>query len=130
MAEMETKQAGRDNGKTRAEMQRFSEDIQQATRRNADAAARSLGEVNKGLQAIASEWTEYSKQTVEEGVRAFQQLLGARSLGQLIEAQAQFASRALDRNVSSVTKLTEMYLATMRQAAEPIGQESNRQLNT
>jgi phasin family protein len=108
----------------------LKEALSEATRRNADAAARSLGEVSKGLQAIASEWTEYSKQTVEEGVRAFQQLLGARSLGQLIEAQAQFASRALDRNVSSVTKLTEMYLATMRQAAEPIRQESNRQLNT
>lgn len=37
-----------------------------------DAAVKSLGEMNKGLQAIAAEVTDYSKKTVEDSMRAFE----------------------------------------------------------
>jgi hypothetical protein len=47
--------------------------------------------VNKGLQAIAAEVTDYSKKSFEDGTRAFEQLLRAKSFEQVIEIQSQFA---------------------------------------
>ena len=38
---------------------------------------RSFSEVNKGLQAIAAKFADYSKQSFEDGTRAFEQLIGA-----------------------------------------------------
>lgn len=122
----EAKRPPGDNGRTREEMQQVSHEIQHATHQTADAAARSLSEVTNGLERIALEWTEFSNKAVQENMQTLQQLFGARSLGQLMEAQAQFASRAVDRNLSGLTRLTEIYLATIRKAAEPVRHEQQK----
>ena len=65
-----------------SDVQRFSDEVQRAGKKGFDAAVSAFGEANKGFQAIAAEITAYSKKSLEDGTRAFEQLLGAKSFQQ------------------------------------------------
>ena len=85
-----------------------------------DAAVRSFGEVNKGFQAIAAEVTDYSKKAFEDSTRAFEQLIGAKSIEQAIEIQSQYAKKAYDTYVAEMSKLGEMYVGLAKDAYKPV----------
>lgn len=93
-----------------------------------DAATHSLGEMNKGFQALAAEMTDYSKRTFEDVFHAWEQLLGAKSVGQIVEIQSQYAAKAYETYMSELSKLGEMYLATARSASKPIEQATTRKV--
>ena len=50
-----------------SDIQKYGEEFQRVSRDGFDAAVSSFGEVNKGLQAIAAEFTAYSKKSFEDG---------------------------------------------------------------
>ena len=56
--------------------------------------------MNKGFQAIAAEVTDYSKKAFEDSTRAFEQLIGAKTIEQAIEIQSQYAKKAYDGYVA------------------------------
>ena len=47
------------------------EEIQKTGQDNFDAAVKNLEEVNKGVQAIATEVTDYTKKAFEDGTAAY-----------------------------------------------------------
>src|SRR5262245_20665938 len=102
--------------------QKFGEEFQKVGKDGFDAAVHSFGEVNKGLQAIAAEVTDYSKRSLEYGTAAFEQLLRAKSFEQVIEVQSQYARMAYEAHVAELTKLGEMYTDLTRNAYRPVEQ--------
>ena len=96
------------------------EDFQKVGKDGFDAAVRSFGEVNKGFQAIAAEVTDYSKKAFEDGTRAFEQLIGAKSVEQAVEIQSQYAKKAYDTYVAEFSKLGEMYAGLAKDAYKPV----------
>ena len=75
------------------ELKNVGEEYQRLSKEGFNAATRSLGEMNKGFQALAAEMTDYSKRTFEDVFRAWEQLLGARSMDRAFEIQSQYAMR-------------------------------------
>ena len=71
--------------------QRVSDQFQRAAEGGWQAAGRSITEVNRGFQALAAEMTEYSKKTFDDTIRTREQLIGVKSLEQLVEIQSQYA---------------------------------------
>jgi hypothetical protein len=106
----------------RRAVQKFGEEFQRVGKDGFEAAVSSFGEVNKGLQAIAAEVTNYSKKAFEDGTGAFEQLLGAKSFDQVIEIQSQYAKRAYDNYVAELSKLGEIYAGLTRNAYKPVEQ--------
>ena len=98
--------------------QKTTDEFQNMGKNDYDAIVRSYGELNKGLQAIATRWTTYSK----DATRAFEQLVGAKSLEQAIEIQSQYAKKAYDSWVAEASKLSEMYTDMARTAYKPVEQ--------
>lgn len=96
------------------------EDIQKAGQENFDTAVKSFGEVNKGVQAIAGEVTEYTKKSIEEGTSTFEQLIGVKSVEQAVEIQTTYAKKAYDNYMSQVTKIGEMYADLAKDAYKPV----------
>ena len=66
--------------------------------------------------------TDYSKKAFEDGTRAFEQLLGAKSFEQVIEIQSQYAKRAYEAYIAELSKLGEMYAGLTRNAYKPVEQ--------
>jgi hypothetical protein len=69
-----------------------------------------LVRVSKGLQAIGDTTVDYAKKSFEDGTRAFEQLVGAKSYEQVWEIQSQYAKKAFDSYVAQASKLGEMYV--------------------
>jgi phasin family protein len=104
-------------------MEQFSkvgEEFQKIGNDGFDSAVRFFGDVNKGFQAITAEVTDYSKKAFEESTRAFEQLIGAKSIEQAIEIQSQFAKKAYDAYVAQMSKLGEMYVGLAKDAYKPV----------
>jgi phasin family protein len=103
-------------------IQKLTDESQKFGKEGFDAALRSYGELNRGLQAIAAKTADYAKKSFEDGTRAFEQLLGAKSLEQAIEIQSTYAKKAYDAWVAEATKLSELYVNLARDAYKPVEQ--------
>jgi len=104
------------------DVRKIGEEFQRAGKNGFDAAVSSFGEVNKGLQAIAAELTDYSRKTFEDGARAFEQLLGAKSFEQVFQIQSEYARMVYEAHVAELSKLGEMYAGLTRNASKPVEQ--------
>ena len=109
-----------------SDVQRFGEDFQQASKNGFDASVRSLGEVSKGVQAIAATIVDYSKKNFEDSTRAFEQLIGAKSFEQAWEIQSQYAKKAFEAYVAQASKIGEMYVDLARNAYQPVEQAATK----
>ena len=74
------------------ELKDIGEEYRRASQNSFAQVVRSVGEIQKGFQGIASEMTEQSK----------------RSVGQALELQTRIAKKAYDTYVSELTKLGQM----------------------
>ena len=104
------------------DVQKIGEEFQRVGKNGFEAAVGSFGEVNRGLQAIAAELTDYSRKTFEDGTRAFEQLLGAKSFEQVIQIQSEYARMVYEAHVAEWSKLGEMYAGLTRNAYKPVEQ--------
>ena len=86
-----------------ADIQKFGEELQRASKDGFDASVRSFGEVSKGFQAIGATIVDYAKKSFEDGTRAFEQLVGAKSFEQVWEIQSQYAKKAFDSYVAQAS---------------------------
>jgi phasin family protein len=103
-------------------MQKASEDLQELGKDNYDGMVRSYGEVNKTFQTIAERWTDFSKQSLEDAMRAWQQMISAKSPEQLHQIQSDYAKKAYDDWMAEMTKLGEMYSSAAHDAQNPAEQ--------
>lgn len=106
--------------------QKAGEQFQKIGKDNFDAAVRSYGELNKGLQAISAKLVDYPKTWFEQTTKALEQLVGAKSLEQAFEIQSQYAKKACDLHVAETSKLSEMYVALLRGTYNPIEQVASK----
>ena len=110
------------------ELKNVGEEYQSLSKEGFDAATRSFGEMNKGFQVLAAEMTDYSKRTFEDVFRAWEELLGARSMDRAFEIQSQYAKKAYDNYIAEVSKLGEMYVSLARNAYKPVEQAAARKV--
>ncbi|GFO80784.1 phasin family protein [Methyloceanibacter sp.] len=98
---------------------KIGDDFQKFGKDGFDAVFGSFGEVNKGFQAIAAEWTDYSKKAFEDSTNAFEQIIGAKSVEQAVEIQSKYVKKAYEAHIAELTKLGEMYASLMQSAFRP-----------
>ena len=103
-------------------IEKASKDFQKITKDNYDAMLRSYGELNRGLQGIGEQVTSYSKQAFADATGTFEKLVGAKSLEQVVEIQAQAAKKAYDSWVAEATKIGEKFTSVSRDAYKPVEQ--------
>ncbi|AXS40889.1 phasin family protein [Breoghania sp. L-A4] len=92
------------------------EDIQKVSKDSMDQAMKSFGSLSKGLQAIATEYADFSKKSLEDGTAAFEKVIAAKSPDKALEAQSEFVKTSYSGMVSEMTKINEMYVDLAREA--------------
>jgi hypothetical protein len=96
------------------------EDFQKLSQSNTDTAMRMMGEWSKGWQTIATEMTDYSKRSFEEGTATFEKLLSAKTIEQAFEIQSSYAKRAYDDYMQQLSKFGAMYNDFAKEAYKPV----------
>jgi phasin family protein len=101
-------------------MQKAGEDFQKIGKENYDAMVRSYGELNKNFQAITSRWADFSKRSFEDASRAWEEMIGAKSVDKAIEVQTKYAKDAYESWIAEMSKIGEMYSSAARDAYKPV----------
>jgi phasin family protein len=124
LAEQPAKRNGRAGLHARRPTKRMAmvknfEDMQKFGKDNMDATMKSIGAASKGFQAIAAEFTNYSKKSFEDGTAAVERLLGAKTLEKAIEVQSDYVKTAYEGFVAEATKLGELYADLAKESYKP-----------
>ena len=85
-----------------------------------EAASAAMGEVAKGLQAIAAEATDYSKKSFADSSALVEKLVGVKKLDEAITLQTDYAKSSYEGFVAQATKMGEMYQAVAKEAFKPV----------
>jgi hypothetical protein len=96
------------------------DDFQKLGQQNVDTAMKMFGGWSKGWQAIATEMTDYTKRSFEEGTATVEKLLSAKSFEQAVEIQTGYAKRAYDDYMHQVSKLGGLYAELAKEAYKPV----------
>jgi hypothetical protein len=108
--------------KVQEQAQRAGQDFEKAIDGGFEAASRSVDDINKGFQTIATEMTDFSKRRFEDVLSAWDQLLRARTLGDVFQVQSKYAQRAYEDYMSQISKVGELFLSTANNAGKPVGE--------
>ena len=81
-----------------------------------DAITAAATSTAKGLLAITTEATGYSKKSVENGFALGEKLLGARKLDEIVQLQSDFAKAAYDDFIAGAAKISNIYVDLAKDA--------------
>jgi hypothetical protein len=95
------------------------QDFQKVSKVEMADYVQAMGDLNKSWQAIASEMTDYSKRSFEDGVATFQKLATARSVPEAVEIQTAYAKNAYETYMHQMSKIGGMYQTLAKDAFKP-----------
>src|SRR5262249_34350677 len=104
------------------ELRNIGEEYQRLSKAGLNASVLCFAEANRVCEAFTAEMTDYSKRAFDDGCRAWEQLVGAKSLDRAFEIQSQYVKQTYDSYLSEMSKLGEMYVSLARNAYKPIEQ--------
>jgi len=96
------------------------EQFAQFGRENFDAILKSANVTTKGLENLQAEVTAFHKQSVEDTVAATKAIFAAKTVHEAFEVQADFTKSAFDAYVQQMNRMSDIWLATAKDAAEPL----------
>ena len=85
-----------------------------------DVALKQLGAVSKGVQAIASEVADYSKEAFETTAAAAEKLLGAKTLEKAVEVHSDFLKSSYEGFVARSGKFGQLYADLAKETYKPL----------
>ena len=84
-----------------------------------EAVTTATASTTKGLQAIAAEITDYSKNSFEKSRAHFEKLVGVKKIDEAIQLQSDFAKSAYEDFVAEATKIGSLYSDLAKEAFTP-----------
>jgi phasin family protein len=100
------------------------------SKKNLEAVVASVSAATKGAETLGAQAVAYGKQAFETQVTAAKALAGAKTPQELFELQTAFAKGAFETYVAEVTKMTETFQASLKDAAAPINARVNDVVGT
>jgi len=85
-----------------------------------EAYVKSANVAGKGVETLHNELVSYSKQSFEDSITAAKAVLGSKSVHEAFELQSDFAKTAFDTYVGQVTKFSEIFASTAKDALQPL----------
>lgn len=95
-------------------------DIGEFGKDNVEAVVESASTFAKGVESIASEQANYAKSSMEKSVEQFKSVASAKTPQDFMEAQSDYFRSAFEANVSQMSKLSDMWIATTKDCSEPL----------
>lgn len=111
--------------KARLDMLRNFEQFSSFAKENGEAMMTASTILAKGYENIAKAWLGFCQEVATTGASTTKQLIGAKTLREAVDLQADFAKTSFDRMVAEGTKVSEMSLKVANEAIEPINQRVN-----
>ena len=98
----------------------MAKSVYEIQKENMDAAMKSFGAMSKAFQAIAVEFANYSKRSLEDHTAATEKLMSAKSLEKAVEMQTEYVRAAYEGFVAHATKIGGLYADLAKELYKPI----------
>jgi hypothetical protein len=95
------------------------EDIQSYGKEHLETVAASAGNLQSGVQAIATAYGDYAKKSFEDTKSFVEKLSGVKSMDKAIEAQTEFARSSYETFVAESQKIAGLYTDLAKQTFKP-----------
>ena len=95
------------------------EDFQKLSKQQLEAATAFATTITKGLQDIAAETADFSKQALASSSEVVEKLLGAKSVETAVQIQTDYAKSAYEGFVAKSTKINEIFTKVSAEAIKP-----------
>lgn len=89
-------------------------------RETVEAYLKAANAAGKGLEALHGEFSQFSRQQLEDAVAAAKAVLASKTAHQAFEIQSDFAKAAFDAYMGRMTKMGEMLVSVTKDTFEPI----------
>jgi hypothetical protein len=96
------------------------EDFQKFSKEQLDVATESASTLSKGVQAIVTEASDYSKKSFESSTALIEKLLGAKTIESAIQIQSDYAKTSYDAFLAQSSKFGDLYTNLAKEAFKPI----------
>jgi len=94
------------------------EDFQSFSKQQVEAATALASAVTKGVQEIATETSDYAKQSMTANAEAVERLLGAKTVESAVQIQTEYAKSAYEGFVAKATKISEIFAKVAAEATK------------
>jgi hypothetical protein len=95
------------------------EDYQNYSKDGYNAFAAATAAWSKGYQAMAQEFADYSRKSLEKGSEIAGKTMNVKSVEQMLEMQQGFAREQYDAFVGGAKKINDIYVSTAKEAYKP-----------
>lgn len=95
------------------------DDANRQSKQVLDGMLKNYSEVAKGLQAIATENTDYSRKVFQDFTAHMERLMSVRSIESALELQTGFAKTSYEGFVAQSTKIGELYTGLGKTVTKP-----------
>jgi phasin family protein len=85
-----------------------------------EAYVKAANAAGKGVETMHNEIYAYSKQSVEDSISAAKAVIGSKSVHEAFELQTDFVRSAFEAYVGEVTKISEIFFSTAKDAMGPL----------
>lgn len=91
-------------------------------KKNLEAVVEAATAAQRGAETLGQHVMAYSKKSWEDGAAAAQTMAQARSVQEAVELQTAYAKSAMETYLSEVTKMTEIFTASLKDSLKPINE--------
>ncbi|MFD1744465.1 phasin family protein [Rhizobium helianthi] len=95
------------------------DDANRKTKEVLDGMLKNYSDVAKGLQAIATENTDYSRKVFQDFTAHMERLMGVRNIESALELQTGYAKSSYEGFVAQSTRLGELYTDLGKTVTKP-----------
>jgi phasin family protein len=111
--------------KSRLEFMQKYEQMAAFAKENGEAMVTASTILSKGFESVTKAWMAFCQEVAATGANTTKQLIGAKTLREAVDVQAEFAKTSFDRLFAEGTKVSELSLKVANEAIEPINQRVN-----
>ena len=104
-------------------LEKMTKSLEDATAFSKDtyeAVVESATTFAKGVEGIVAEQTEFAKDAMEDTQDKMKAFASTRNPQDFFEAQTEFMKSAFETNLSQMTKVSDMWMATTKDAVNPL----------
>jgi hypothetical protein len=95
-------------------------DAQKFGQANMEAGMKAFGDITKNWQTLATEMTNFSQRSFEDGTQTLEKLMAVKSFDQAMEIQTSFAKRQYDQYMQQLTKFGGLYSDIAKETYKPV----------
>ena len=96
------------------------DDMRNMGKAQMEQVSSTIASMTRGLQAIATETTEYSKRSLESTSALVEKLVGVKSIDTAIQLQSEFAKAQYAGFMAQANKMGELYKSMTKDAFKPM----------